>query len=69
MGMDSMMAVELKTRLERALGVSLRVTSLFDCPNVRSLAKSLMAGPADDGNAGLEAKLGRLEELLEAVGA
>ena len=56
MGMDSLMAVELKNRLTAALGVALSSTVAFDHPNIRSLAGHLAAcmfpadpPPADSG--------------------
>jgi len=41
LGMDSLMAVEMKNRLEKGLGVSLRSTLLFDYPTLEALAKHL----------------------------
>lgn len=41
MGMDSLLAVELKTRLERSLGLSLSSTLAFNYPNIASLAAYL----------------------------
>jgi myxalamid-type polyketide synthase MxaB len=38
LGLDSLMAVELKTRLERALGCVMRPTLVFDYPTVEALA-------------------------------
>src|SRR5262245_53105554 len=38
LGLDSLMAVEVKTRLERALGCSMRPTLVFDYPTVEALA-------------------------------
>ncbi|MBI3629383.1 MAG: SDR family NAD(P)-dependent oxidoreductase, partial [Candidatus Rokubacteria bacterium] len=42
-GLDSLMATELKTRLERALGVDLPVTMLLQGPTVTELAAALAA--------------------------
>ena len=41
MGMDSLMAVELKNRLEVSLGVSLPVTLTFEFPTIKDLAEYL----------------------------
>ncbi|MEO1336109.1 MAG: beta-ketoacyl reductase [Myxococcota bacterium] len=41
LGMDSLMAVELKTRLEQSLGLELQTTLLFDHPTVEALVKYL----------------------------
>jgi NAD(P)-dependent dehydrogenase (short-subunit alcohol dehydrogenase family)/acyl carrier protein len=38
MGMDSLLALELRTRLEAALGIALRATVLFDYPSIDALA-------------------------------
>ncbi|MEM9488322.1 MAG: type I polyketide synthase, partial [Myxococcota bacterium] len=37
LGMDSLMAVELKSRLERTLGLTLRATLMYDYPTVEAL--------------------------------
>jgi acyl transferase domain-containing protein/acyl-CoA synthetase (AMP-forming)/AMP-acid ligase II/acyl carrier protein len=43
MGMDSLMAVELKTRVEHAFDLPLRSTATFDYPSVRALAGYLVS--------------------------
>jgi acyl transferase domain-containing protein/acyl carrier protein len=43
MGLDSLMAVELKRRLEKAIGLSLPRTLAFEFPNVEVLARHLCA--------------------------
>jgi myxalamid-type polyketide synthase MxaE and MxaD len=43
MGMDSLMAVELKGRLERSLGVPLSATFTFNYPTITALANYLFA--------------------------
>ena len=42
MGMDSLMAVELKNRLDIQVGVSISSTAIFEHPNIAALAKHLM---------------------------
>lgn len=42
MGMDSLLAVELKNRLEKSLGNSISPTLAFNYPNIESLAKYLL---------------------------
>jgi acyl carrier protein len=51
LGMDSLMSVELRRRLERAAGRSLPATLTFNYPNARALAGFLHAALADDGRA------------------
>ena len=41
-GMDSLMAVELRNRLQRALGVALAPTLAFDCPTLDAMADYLL---------------------------
>jgi hypothetical protein len=43
LGMDSLMAVELKNRLARATGLSVRTAAMFDYPNAEALAGHLFA--------------------------
>ncbi|MEM7674933.1 MAG: SDR family NAD(P)-dependent oxidoreductase [Myxococcota bacterium] len=52
LGMDSLMAVELKTRLEQSLGLELQTTILFDHPTVEALVKYLdgVLSAADDSH-------------------
>ena len=38
MGMDSLMAIEIKNRLQTELGVPLRATIVFNNPNITALA-------------------------------
>ncbi|MEM7307331.1 MAG: SDR family NAD(P)-dependent oxidoreductase [Planctomycetota bacterium] len=47
LGMDSLMAVELKARLERSLGLELQATLLFDHPTVEALVAYLDASFAE----------------------
>ncbi|GAB1545335.1 hypothetical protein NUACC21_80110 [Scytonema sp. NUACC21] len=41
MGMDSLMAVQLKEELEASIGCSLPTTLILECPNIRELARYL----------------------------
>jgi hypothetical protein len=43
MGMDSLMAVELRNRLKTAIGVSLPTTMAFEYPTIESLADFLIS--------------------------
>jgi acyl carrier protein len=43
LGMDSLMSVELKRRLERGFGAQLPSTLAFNYPNIRALASYLLA--------------------------
>jgi acyl carrier protein len=42
LGLDSLMSVELKNRLERGLGIALTPTALFQHPNLQALAQHLV---------------------------
>lgn len=50
LGLDSLMAVDVKNRLERTLCRPLRATLVFDHPTVESLARFLADAPVSDGN-------------------
>ena len=70
MGMDSLMAVELKNRLEAGFACSLPPTISFDCPNAEALANYLMGRvapqePAATGAADTE-DLSDIDNLSEA---
>ncbi|MFN6560887.1 MAG: type I polyketide synthase [Nostoc sp. ChiSLP01] len=76
LGVDSLMAIELKNRLESSLGCSLRTTLLFDYPTLEALVDYLsrevltvesttaatVETPQDDE---LEALLSELEQMSE----
>lgn len=52
MGMDSLMAIEIKNRLQTELGVPLRATVVFNYPNIAQLADYLAALlPGEDAKA------------------
>ena len=75
LGMDSLMAVEMKNRLEKGLGVSLRSTLLFDYPTLEALARhlgedvlGLAPGPAEAKPEPLRAE-GDIGSLLAQVEA
>jgi myxalamid-type polyketide synthase MxaC len=49
MGMDSLMALQLKVRLENGLGKTLPTTIAFECPSIDALAKYLAAELSGEG--------------------
>jgi acyl carrier protein len=53
MGLDSLMAVELKTRLSSALKRNLPASLMFQYPNIEALAEHLLRelAPAENGHA------------------
>ncbi|MEM9978167.1 MAG: beta-ketoacyl reductase, partial [Cyanobacteria bacterium P01_D01_bin.2] len=81
MGMDSLMAVELKNQLDTRLGTPVPSTIIFEFPTIRTLATHLVAmvyppneppdpGPdsmrsADESPPDIEEELAALETLLE----
>jgi malonyl CoA-acyl carrier protein transacylase len=60
-GLDSLMAVELKKRLERTLGLKLSTTALFNYPTIRELSAFLL-GELKLG----ESPVGRVEVIAAA---
>ncbi len=52
MGMDSLLAVELKNRLENSLGTSISSTVAFNHPNIESLAEYVLSDVLDLARAG-----------------
>ena len=43
MGMDSLMALELRTRLQTLIGRALPATLVFDCPTIAAIARFILA--------------------------
>jgi len=70
LGFDSLMAVELRNRLDSATGLQLPATVVFDYPNPTVVAEYLLseiAGAGDLGKASLEAGLNGLEVALGSL--
>ncbi len=68
-GLDSLMAVDLRNRLAKRVGVDLSATVAFDFPNVRALVRHLLVelGLADVVGVAASA-VGRSEEPIAIVG-
>ena len=74
MGMDSLMALEMRNRLETEMGMLLPATTLFDHPTITALAEHLLVASglaarhaADDGLRLNETDEGALISFLNAV--
>ena len=52
MGMDSLLAVELKNRLESSLGTAISSTVAFNHPNIESLAEYVLSDVLNLARAG-----------------
>jgi acyl transferase domain-containing protein/acyl carrier protein len=72
MGMDSLMAVDLKRRLEQSLRISLPRTAAFDYPTIEALAAYLLndmlrLGPSQDQAKDTHNEQGQRIELLAEI--
>jgi acyl transferase domain-containing protein/acyl carrier protein len=70
LGMDSLMAVELRNRLQHALGVTLPPTLAFDCPTLDVMADYLLgviapAAPAAPAAAVVDADVAQVGRMSE----
>ena len=63
LGMDSLMSVELKSRLSRKLGIDISPTLIFKHPNISALAPQLLAR-IDDGSSQSIQATGNLETRM-----
>jgi myxalamid-type polyketide synthase MxaB len=82
LGVDSLMALELRNRLEAGLGLSLRATLLFDFPTLEALVAHLAekviggepgggpaaATPGEDAGGALAGVNDELDDLLREIG-
>ncbi|MFE2948389.1 phosphopantetheine-binding protein, partial [Embleya sp. NPDC059267] len=69
LGIDSLMALELRNRLAEATGLKLPATLAFDQPNPSTLARFLSAALAPDSGADPEPAAERLTREIEGLGA
>ncbi|MGV9271627.1 beta-ketoacyl reductase, partial [Kitasatospora sp. NPDC003701] len=70
LGFDSLTAVELRNRLQKATGVSLPATAVFDYPTTEDLAEFLRVRLAPDEPAGEElvrSEIDRIEVVLSGM--
>src|SRR6185369_4588709 len=70
-GLDSLMAVELRNRLQRELGVTLSATLGFDHPTVERLVAHLLADvlKLDDRTENRQVRTSATDEPIAIVGA
>jgi polyketide synthase 7 len=69
LGIDSLMALELRNKLAAVTGLKLPATLAFDHPNPSALARFLNAGINPDPGAGPASPADRLTEEIEGLGA
>nr|WP_308434933.1 SDR family NAD(P)-dependent oxidoreductase [Streptomyces tauricus] len=69
LGVDSLMALELRNKLAAATGLKLPATLAFDHPNPSALARSLYEALTPDSGAGPQSPADRLTTEIEGLGA
>nr|WP_101897180.1 type I polyketide synthase [Embleya scabrispora] len=69
LGIDSLMALELRNRLTAVTGLKLSATLAFDYPNPAALAGFLYAGIRPDSGADPQSPTDRLSKEIEELGA
>jgi acyl carrier protein len=67
LGFDSMIAVELRNRLNTATGLKLPATAVFDYPSTTALTSYLLENLGPDGDSTAEAEEARLRRILATV--
>ena len=68
LGVDSLMAVELKNEIERGLGVSLPVSALLGGASVRDLAEQIAEHLSDEGGGGGTGAIERVARYEDVAG-
>ncbi|MFI9721761.1 SDR family NAD(P)-dependent oxidoreductase [Streptomyces sp. NPDC052396] len=69
LGIDSLMALELRNKLAEVTGLKLSATLAFDYPNPSALAQFLTAGVSPGSAGEPESPAGRLTKEIEGLGA
>ncbi|GHD52805.1 hypothetical protein GCM10017083_28680 [Thalassobaculum fulvum] len=67
LGLDSLVAVEIKNRVEKELGIPVSVRDLIEGASIEAIAGNAPAAPADDGHARFRETRDRVEAIVAQV--